>query len=423
MTVEDLTVLKVRTKIKIYKDTRYYVDDNNRAKVQGKLLEKFLKKFTKSTINSLTRENYCYGNRNSDSFCYWVEQILDHFGSLKGKPSPVVKYGICWSDKVGRYIFTSEQMKTNKFGKTAEEVLDNIKTALIDLIDATERDDEKAITDNLLTNTFKQKLTFLYNNKNQMPIYSEEHLKILLDIFGLHYDDTTSTYAKRKLLYKYYKNNFADLLQSPTLFMSFIYNTYGYRNDLYRKIKPVVSIETANTIDMVEVELKETPKTANKKGVKRGLVKHDPFKELAKYEIGKKAENIVFNFLNSHKDSLGIVELKKWFEEDDFIGYDISYKTSDGRETYIEVKGTITGSIDDVHFEMSSNEYNVMLANKDNYFICFVNLNNADKILKISASDAIKHLEPSKYKTSCAIKTTASSDETIVADEESKAWK
>lgn len=84
--------------------------------------------------------------------------------------------------------------------------------------------------------------------------------------------------------------------------------------------------------------------------------------------------------------------------QNDGKGHDIGYTTNDGKDFCVEVKATKAKLKEEVLFEMSANEYDVMLAHKDTYFIYFIDDLSSTKIIKRISGRDIVDPEPSKYK-------------------------
>lgn len=76
--------------------------------------------------------------------------------------------------------------------------------------------------------------------------------------------------------------------------------------------------------------------------------------------------------MEKHKKELNIKKIDCWCygeSKDDVRGYDISYLTNDNKTILIEVKATKSNLNNKIYFEMSANEYAVMKANPNNYYI------------------------------------------------------
>ncbi|MCU9932379.1 hypothetical protein NWQ33_00105 [Mycoplasmopsis cynos] len=173
-------------------------------------------------------------------------------------------------------------------------------------------------------NQFKNKVAFLYNNENQIPIYSDNHLNIILSSLNIKFNPEESVEFKRKTLFNFYQNNSIDKILSTSMFASFIYSYYGFINKSKKNIK-LIDLEV-KIIDTKEYENK-IPK----------VVVYDPEVEKKKKEIGTKGEEIVLDYLSKNMNDLNIKKIYNWCfgdNQDDSKGYDFSYITNDGKEFF-----------------------------------------------------------------------------------------
>ncbi|MDE6242087.1 MAG: DUF3883 domain-containing protein [Anaeroplasmataceae bacterium] len=367
-----------------------------------KELNKFLKKFTIEYISSMPIEVYVTGNGSKESFCYCVERKFKCYGDISGQTTAYQKFVIQWSNKYDNYIFGDHRTKNRRgFGSSVEEIYNNVRKELVNLIDATNKKDYDRIIKNPLNPLFKNKISYLYNSINQIPIYSEDDLNTILTIFDIPFDTREDRFLKRKKLFEFYKLNELDSKISTYMFMQFLYGWYGYRTVLRSSDKPTIELQEIKKYKLVDVEIEKvysTIRTGN--GTSKRMV-YNSRNEESKRITGKKAQNIVKEYLIANKNKLGITEINCYCDgekQDDGRGYDISYILTDGSEIYVEVKGTKIDWNNQVYFEMSANEYSVMKAHPDNYYIFFVNdVNRGNEIKRILAKD-IYGEEPVKYR-------------------------
>lgn len=92
------------------------------------------------------------------------------------------------------------------------------------MVDATKNNDYERIINNPLNPQFKNKINFLYDYDNQIPIYSNEDLNVILTLFEIPFDKNIDRIYKREKLFEFYKNNGYNQKVSPALFMLFIYS-------------------------------------------------------------------------------------------------------------------------------------------------------------------------------------------------------
>lgn len=361
------------------------------------LLHKFLERFTFSYIQNMEIDDYAVG-KGGDPFCNWVEMKLQDYGDIHAQRlNAWQKFGIYYSAKDGNYQFGS------KFGRDEVTVFNSIKQEILNVIKASNNHDYPALAKSKLNPLFKNKIFFLYNPNDSLPIYSDTDLQILLTVFEIPFNRSLDRAFRRKALFEFYQSlNRTDI--STFRFMKFVYNSMGYRSalrnedafELTRDINP----KAYSLVDIHSLEELIPNSTSSNRS---GLVNEKPESVVQKKLTGKKGEEIVKAYLLLHKDELGIVG-EPYFacEVDDYKHYDISYTHTSGKTIYIEVKATKANSSGQVHFEMSDKEYDFMLANIDNYYFFYINdVFNGDVINRISARCIVAR--PSKYKITMKI--------------------
>jgi len=371
------------------------------------LLDDFLKKFTLDFVKNMSIDDYVLGKKDHTTFCYYIEYSLEAYGATGGQTTAPQKYGIHWDKKNGKYSFGGKKVKKTRFGSNSTIIFQNIKNALISLIEDTYNGNYDGIVNSRLNPQFKNKISFLYSSNTQLPIYSEDDLNIILSALEIPYSLSSDRFYKRKKLYEFYLANEISALISPLLFMNFLYSNFGYRKLLRSKEKlPTIekTLSIAFNLNLIDVELlsrnDDTDNTQKNTGSRKGS-KYDPFIDEKKKITGKKAEQLVINYLNSHKRELCINgDVKAWCEEDDSKGYDISYFQTDGIQVYIEVKGVSYDIKERIMFEISSNQMRLMRKYPESYYIFFINdVDNPKTIKRILAKNIdIENFIPVKYR-------------------------
>ena len=156
-------------------------------------------------------EVYVTGNGSKESFCYCVERKFKCYGDISGQTTAYQKFVIQWSNKYDNYIFGDHRTKNRRgFGRSIEEIYNNVRKEVVNLIDATNKKDYDRIIKNPLNPLFKNKISYLYNSINQIPIYSEDDLNTILTIFDIPFDTREDRFLKRKKLFEFYKSNELD---------------------------------------------------------------------------------------------------------------------------------------------------------------------------------------------------------------------
>lgn len=357
------------------------------------LLIVFLNKFNSEYVKNMPIDDYVVG-KGGDSFCKWVETDLQDYGDIHAKKlNAWQKFSIYYNSKTGHYDHGA------KFGRDEQTVYKEVRKAVVDVIEAAKTGDYDTLALSKLNPLFKNKIFYLYNKTESIPIYSEKDINTLLTIFSVPFNEKFDRAYKRKLLFDFYKSLDRDDI-TPYRFMKFVFNELGYRpilrtNDANKLNSPV----SGKTYSLVDVEhLEDIVPNRPSSSTRTGLVSEKPESVAQKKITGKKGEEIVKAYILSHKNELEITgEVDCACEYNDFKHYDFAYRTNEGRTIYVEVKATKGHNVSNINFEMSDKEYNFMKENIDNYFFFYIDdVFNGDIIKRISARCIVA--KPSKYK-------------------------
>lgn len=393
-----------------YLDNEGFSLEIEKYRESKKLLKKFLEKFSLEKLKKMSLQEYAIGGKRQDTFCWWVEVKLENLGGISGgKLTAYQRYGISFSNEENKYIFKHANWAQSKYGNDVNAVYEKVRNSIISLYEAIKKNDYVEIEKNILNPLFKNKLTFLYDSKNWIPIYSDDDLNVILKILKIQSEKKDRVY-KRKILFEFYKALQRDDI-SPTQFMLFIYSDFGYKRILRgkesKKVKKAICLNdykiTVGNFNAADYEI------AMDNIDWHGMVERSQATEEMKKIVGRKGEEIVKIYLEKSREKLKIRgEIHSACENDDGQHYDFSYENENGERFYIEVKATKQNNIGQIRLEMSHYEYEVMLENIDNYIIYYVNdaLNTEGniKIIPIPAKEIQKMLFPVKYRL--AIKKT-----------------
>jgi len=131
----------------------------------NKLIRDFLNKFTVDKIKMMSLDDYIVGKANRDTFCYWVETALKSAGGIHGSSS--YKFGVFYSKEKKDY-----EVQTPKYNSNAVVAFEEIRDLILNLIVASQNHDIDSIARSKLSNMFKNKIAYLYNQDGFLPIYS-----------------------------------------------------------------------------------------------------------------------------------------------------------------------------------------------------------------------------------------------------------
>lgn len=355
---------------------RYSVEDNlKERKPLYAVRNKFVKDFSRARIERMAIDEYVIGKSRKDTFCYIIEQGLDKLGKILGTTASK-KFGIYYNKGEGKYIFLP------KYGKTDKEAFGNIKQAILDLLDAGEMRDIKALESNILSPMFKGKILSVYFPDDYLNIFSDKHLIHYLKVFNLDTVDLIQEdpIRKRGALIGF-KNSIPEMRPwSPDIFGKFLYTNYPpkTKDEKHKRIEQDDEFPTTDSFSYVDLDIDPMAKSAPFK--KKGITpKVNYEREARKYRMyGDRGEKIVM-----------MAEIKRVEEElhistkqaakmvaqmsmkSDSYGYDILSVNPDGSSRYIEVKAT-TGKVGDVEFYYTENELEKAKDYGKDYFIYIV---------------------------------------------------
>lgn len=381
-----------------------------------KLRKDFVKRFTTDKIKTMKLDEYVQGKHNTKSFCYGVEWELDRMGRIVG--STCIKFGIYWSDEDQEYKFAK------RFGSTYQEAFRNIKQCILDLIEAGDKGDYKAIESNLLSPMFKGKILSIYYPKKYLNIFSDDHLDHYLK--GLDLD--TAELLKKDAIYKRaellkFRSEDKDMAKwSIDMFSMFLVSQYPKEPKAKKDqaFTPKSSVElNFPTVDKYSfIDLSLTTESTEEKGVESVTAKGKPDyekEERRKTKLGDRGEKIVMMAEVDRlmkENCLSKAEAKKMVIrkslESDAIGYDILSANPDGSLRYIEVKAT-TRKAGDMSFFYTINELQTAEKLKEDYYVYLVYeiLSKNPKIWVLKnpfIGDQRLTLEPIKFKVNVQTK-------------------
>lgn len=383
------------------------IDKKNKRKCFKALeaLKDFTNRFTLDYIKMMPIHDYVIGMGKVKTFCWWVERELCDLGDIRGgNLNAHQRFGIYYSKKTKKYVFKNRNWKSTRFGYTVDDVYTSVRSSIINLLKAIKENDYDNIAKNILNPLFKNKLTYLYNPTNWIPIYSDKDLNVILTALRIPYNLKDDRIYKRLKLFKFYKELNRDDI-STAMFMTFIYSEMGYKNLLRSKESKSLDeteLRKKPTINFIELKHKIQLRTQN--GQKRhGLIRDSFEAEEIKRVVGKKGEELVKAFLLSYPKELKIKgDIECACEYDDNLHYDFSFENENGERIYIEVKSTKRNDIKNIYFEMSYKEYEFMKKHSEVYFVFYINdvLNENNNYLIQSISyEIIKNIIfPSKYR-------------------------
>ena len=372
-----------------------------------KLHKEFLSLFPKEKIKEMNIDEYVIGKKTK-SFCWWVEHELSSLGDISGgKLNAYSRFGIYFNKEINDYVFGSKKTKKTKFGSNKEEIFKNIIQKILKLLNDLKKKKYDELINNELNPLFKNKLIYLYDPENWIPIYGDDDLNFILEKLEIPYNNDEDRINKRIKLFVFFKLlSRSDI--KPLLFMKFIYSQYkNLIND--KEIKQISKIPKNISVKCIKLEdVSSIEKISSKLKVeKHGQINPLNYRDIViKNIIGKTGEEIVEKYLKSKAGKLRLnidenIEIESpclGENRDDHKHYDFAYYKKDThKKIYIEVKSSKSNDKNNIAFFISSAELKFAQENKDSHFIMYINLNNASIIKQIPISAIIDMFEPVKY--------------------------
>ena len=280
----------------------------------------FVGYFTPNKIANMTIDEYVEGKGQKDNnFCYGIEIALKMLGNIQG--SSAVKFGIYFSKAQSQYVFAS------RFGSNYIEAFENVRNSILELLNAGEKENLKAIIENPLAPTIKGKILSVYYPEIYLNIFSDEHLSFYLKKFDLLDEKLAKANAvyKRKALVKF-KNDDPDMKSwSMNMFAVFLWKYFP-------KAPPSKSSEWIKKV--------KDQFTKDEESIRKGN-----FGFGGEGEQHRKLKEYIFKYPNV----IGITNYKEKGMEHNLLSgdrLDVWFRLADGSQIAIEVKSQISSSAD-----------------------------------------------------------------------------
>ncbi len=191
------------------------------------LLDEFLNRWHIENIENMTLQEYV-GVRNKDTFCQWVETRTRMLGSIKGMTS--IKFGIYEREdpnkKPKNYNNDNKYSWLRAYGNNKNEVFNNVKKDVIEVIKFSEKGQFDKIDDIILPDLFKWKVAFLYSNERLIPIYKRDVLLLIAQHFGLNTNRQTKISEIQEVMILNKPSN-----KNVYEFMRELYDRFGRDNE------------------------------------------------------------------------------------------------------------------------------------------------------------------------------------------------
>lgn len=374
----------------------------------------FVKNFNLQKIEMMHIDEYVLGIKK-DAFCRIIERNLDGLGRITG--SNAFKFGIYF----GKTKQDPEVIYRNSsiWGESPEIAFNNIKPAIIRLINDGINENIDSIVKNKISPMFKGKILSIYYPERYLNVFSDEHLKYFIKSFDLDNKITLKLdpVLKRELLLDFKNNDIVMKNWSTDMFSVFLYNFYPKRptknpiqvvdilEDYYEPNFPPNPTGSEIVLNILPFA---APISNEKKQNKNSKPDYEKSNRLNK-KLGDRGEKVVLDFERERlKNSIYKDQVERVSLISDSLGYDIKSFEEDGQKRYIEVKAT-RSKVGDANFFLTINEL-ITSKEKENYYIYLVYeiLSDSPKIWIIdnpfNPENININIEPINFKVSIKVK-------------------
>ena len=196
--------------------------------------QEFVALYTREYIKKMNLEQYATGTGQRDNFCYDLERKQAGMGYITGARAN--KFGIWYSKEEGGYKFSK------RYGSTPEEAFSKIRSEILNIIDAGEKDDVEAIRANILAPLVRYKLLAMYYPYKYLTIYSREHLAYFCNEAGIPALDGDDELVMQRKLMQWHDSHNEVKDYSLMEYVSYLYNHFGHppKKDAWTKTKPAL---------------------------------------------------------------------------------------------------------------------------------------------------------------------------------------
>ena len=280
------------------------------------LREEFIKKFPKEELKSISMDDYCIGDGNKNSFCYWIERKLDKLGKF-------------WPRGAGTYLLyrgKNGDLKNTSNINNNNELIEKIREAIYKM--ATKEKYNEDFKFKSLTTPFAMKIYNSYNGYEYFPIFAKSYMDKLCEIFNI--EKAKNPYEQNLEIKKYFDNSFKDI--KPVIIKEILIRNFDLKNDsdIIKKDNNKISLE--GKIGFVQfhpsydyTDFVEGLRPKNDNGNIGFERKDGVFKEFCKEALNNQSSNFVFII-----DEINRGEISKIFGEL-FFSVDSGYRGEKGK--------------------------------------------------------------------------------------------
>lgn len=194
------------------------------------LTSQFQEKFNRNRLFSMTLQDYVVGNKNKDSFCYWLQYKTSDVGEIFVGGAGL-SFGVYFSKSDNTYKVPEGYKSKAVSEEDAIKEMERIKKGLIELLSLAERENfsEMSRISKILPldQQVVGKILTLYFPERYLGVFSNAHLNEFLDTFELLDSKTRdlNIFERRSILLAFKSND--EIMKNWTnrKYVDFLYKT------------------------------------------------------------------------------------------------------------------------------------------------------------------------------------------------------
>lgn len=182
--------------------------------------EEFVRYFTRDKIESMAISEYVIGTGDTTTFCYGLLIGLMQLANIRN--AFPTDFGVYYSKKKHDYVPDARRWTS------AEEAFETMKSSILDLLDAGEKEDLDVLANNPINSLVKGKILATYFPDRYLSICSIKHLNYYMCAYNLYNKSTENLNPvfKREVLVNFKNND--EIMKNWTLdqFAYFMWGVY-----------------------------------------------------------------------------------------------------------------------------------------------------------------------------------------------------
>lgn len=188
-----------------------------------RLRKQFVEDFPIQRLKNITKEEYAVHAGRKDTFCFRIENELVKLGNIHG--ASAVKFGLYYGksgeDTTQKYRFSS------KFGKSADEAMDNIRREIVLLLIAGSHNDFDGIRKCTLSPMYRGKILSVYYPEKYLCIFVPEHLTYFMQNLGINFKPDDDVLEQQRKLQEWARKRPECEGWRLHDFSNFLYGSFG----------------------------------------------------------------------------------------------------------------------------------------------------------------------------------------------------